>query len=469
MQSGPIVRRGKDFELRYYGQFRDLGVHWHPYLRGGLATRAFGFEAAAGLADQVNATVNQPDRAVELAVREGWLNQLVQPLGLDAFFEAALKRSIGEPAGFVGDLTTARTGFFFKRDQAPLLRRLAMRGSIEAETNLQHRLHLTTALGFEKPHSGITTVLQANLIPAAPSSGLPDEAQLNLFFVGSMEPLSQSFADDMTSLARLVVEEWAGLQALEKRHADWEQELLANATMGRTPQDKGAMLGAIEQILIEREQRTVRLAGDLADYLESRRRAYAVLNRPRSPDDLHGPLDAAVLIAVRTTVLSRLQQLSGELARALDPLVSPRDRLIAMRREVEELELAAPASPLLEIRRQELAVLEGAVGAPGRPHPPLSRRARSAVRRRRAHPDRDGAERDQHPPVGFAERAGADPRRAARDLGAAVVAGRRKRRRGYSTGSLHSARTTSSSVSRRATSVARPSSQKTWGARPIDT
>ena len=41
------------------------------------------------------------------------------------------------------------------------------------------------------------------------------------------------------------------------------------------------------------------------------------------------------------------------------PLVSPRDRLIAMRREVEELELAAPASPLLEIRRQELAVLEG--------------------------------------------------------------------------------------------------------------
>ena len=66
-----------------------------------------------------------------------------------------------------------------------------------------------------------------------------------------------------------------------------------------------------------------------------------------------------MLIAVRTTVLSRLQQLSGELARALDPLVSPRDRLIAMRREVEELELAAPASPLLEIRRQELAVLEG--------------------------------------------------------------------------------------------------------------
>ena len=134
--SGSIVKRGKDFELRYYGQFRGLGIHWHPYLRGGLTARAFGFEAAAGIADQVNPTVAQPDQAVELALREGWLNQLVQPLGLDAFFEAAVKRSIGEPRGFVGDLTTARTGFFFKRDQAPLLPTLAMRGSIEAETNL---------------------------------------------------------------------------------------------------------------------------------------------------------------------------------------------------------------------------------------------------------------------------------------------------------------------------------------------
>jgi len=126
--SAPVIRRGKDFELRYYGAFRGLGVHWHPYLRGGAAARAFGFEAAAGLADQVNPTPAQPGRAVELSLREGWLNQLVQPLGLDAFFEAALKRSIDEPAGFIGDLTTGRTGFFFKRDQAPIFRSLTMRG-----------------------------------------------------------------------------------------------------------------------------------------------------------------------------------------------------------------------------------------------------------------------------------------------------------------------------------------------------
>ena len=356
--SAPIVRRGKDLELRYYGQFRGLGIHWRPYLRGGLAMRAFGFEASAGFADQVNPTVNEPDQAVELSLRDGWLNQLVQPLGLDAFFEAALKRSIGEPAGFVGDLTTARTGFFFKRDQAPLFRSLAMRGSIEAESNLEHRLHLTTALGFEKPYSGITTVLQASLVPAPRGSGLPDDARLNLFFVGSMEPLSQSFSDDMSSLAHQVEEEWTGLEALEKRREDWEQALLARGTMGRTPQDRRAMLAEMEQILIEREERTARLANDLADYLESRRRAYSILGRARSPDDLHGPLAAAVLMAARNRILARLQQLAGDLDRAHAPLVALRDRLETLQREIQALELAEPGSGRLAVRQQSLVALQ---------------------------------------------------------------------------------------------------------------
>jgi len=358
VHSGQILRRGNDFELRYYGAFRGLGIHWHPYLRGGVAARAFGFEAAAGLADQVNPTISEPDRAVELALREGWLNQLVQPLGLDAFFEAALKRSIGEPAGFVGDLTTVRTGFFFKRDQAPLMPGLAMRGSVEAESNLEHRLHLVTALGFEKPNSGITTMMQASLVPAAPGSGLPDDARLNLFLVGSMEPISASYSEDMTSLARQCKEGWEGLEVVERRREEWEQRMLVRAPAGRTPQEQRTLLSEIEQILIEREERTVRLAGDLADYLESRRRAYGILNRGRSPDELHGPLDATVLLAARTRILGRLQSLSGDVAQAQAPLVALRDRIAGVRREVEELEVSEPAGSRLALRRQSLATLE---------------------------------------------------------------------------------------------------------------
>ena len=356
--SAPIARRGKDLELRYYGQFRGLGIPWRPSLRGGLAGRAYGFEASAGFADQVNPTINEPDQAVELALRDGWLNQLVQPLGLDAFFEAALKRSIREPAGFIGDLTTARTGFFFRRDQTPLFPTLAMRGSIEAESNLEHRLHLIGALGFEKPMRGITTMLQASLVPAPPGSNLPDDARLNLFFVGSMEPLSQSFSDDMSSLAHQVEEEWTGLEALEKRREDWEQALLARGTAGRTAQDRRAMLGEMEQILIEREDRTARLANDLADYLESRRRAYSILGRARSPDDLHGPLDAAVLIASRNRILARLQQLSGDLARAQAPLVALRDRMTTLQREIAVLEMSEPGGGRVAARQQSLVALQ---------------------------------------------------------------------------------------------------------------
>ena len=356
--SGSIVRAGKDFELRYYGGFRSLGIHWHPYLRGGLAMHAYGFEAAAGLADQVNPTTVEPDRAVELALREGWLNQLVQPLGLDAFFEATLKRSIQEPSGFNGDLTTARTGFFFRREQTPLLPGLAMRGSIEAESNLEHRLHLIAALGFERPNSGITTMLQGSLVPAPPGSNLPDDARLNVFLVGSMEPVSASYSEEMTSLARQCREEFVALEALEKRREEWEEALLVKGASPRTPQEDRAMLAEIEQILFEREDRTVRLAGNLADYLDSRRRVYAILNRGKSADDLHGPLDAAVLVAARKVILGRLQSLSADIERAQVPLLALKDRITVLRREIDELAMTEPTSTRIAARRQSLAVLE---------------------------------------------------------------------------------------------------------------
>src|SRR4029077_12368450 len=155
----------------------------------------------------------------------------------------------------------ARTGFFFRREQTPLLPELAMRGSIEAESNLEHRLHLIAALGFEKPYSGVTTMLQASLVPAPVGSNLPDDARLNVFLVGSMEPIAASYTEDMTSLARQCQEEYAGLEAVERRLDQWEQALLARGTAARTPQEQRETLAEIEQILIEREDRTVRLAG----------------------------------------------------------------------------------------------------------------------------------------------------------------------------------------------------------------
>jgi phage FluMu protein gp41 len=119
------------------------------------------------------------------------------------------------------------------------------------------------------------------------------------------------------------------------------------------------MLAEIEQILAEREQRTARLANDLADYLESRRRAYSILNRRPSPDDLHGPLDARTLLAASNRVLARLQGLSVELERAQAPLLALRDRIATLRREIQELEASDPGGSRLALRRQSVATLEG--------------------------------------------------------------------------------------------------------------
>jgi hypothetical protein len=357
--SGKIAGRGKGVQLRYYGNFRGLGVSLRPYLRAGLALEAFKLQAAAGVADQIRPTSFEPDAALEMSVREGWLSQLGQTSGWDAFVEAAFRRSIKESPGFAGERSRGRAGFFFKREQMPLFPSLTLRGSAEAESNFDDRLHLVGALGFERPASGLTTVLQGSLVPAPPRSNLEDDARLNLFVVGTMERISASFLDDMNGLARAAQEEWLGLLGLDRRRDDWEKALLARGVASRTPEETRAMLAEMEQMLVEGEARLGRLASTLADYVESRRRAYAISSSPKSPDELHGPLDGTLLLAARGRILARLRTLSDELEATLARIESLRGRIVLLKREIPRLESAQPAGNSLPARRRELAALEG--------------------------------------------------------------------------------------------------------------
>jgi hypothetical protein len=356
--SGKIAERRDAWQLRYYGNFRGLGISLRPHLRAGLALEAFKLQASAGLADQVRPNSFEPDAAVEMALREGWLSQWGRMAGWDGFFEAAFRRSIKESAGFAGERARGRAGFFFKREQMPLLPSLTLRGSAEAETNFEERLHLVGALGFERPASGLTTVLQGSLVPAPRASNLPDDARLNLFVVGTMEPISSSYVEDMNGLAHTAEEEWAGLLGLDRRREDWEKALLARGVANRTPEETRSMLAEMEQMLVEGEARLARLASVLADYVESRRRAYGIMNRPRSPDELHGPLDGTLLLAARGRILSRLSALSDELGTTLGNLESLRGRIALLKREITRLESTEPAGSLVVARRRELAWLE---------------------------------------------------------------------------------------------------------------
>jgi hypothetical protein len=357
--SGPIVRGGDGVEWRYYGGFRDLGVHLRPYLRGGVSVNLPGLEAAAGLADQIQPTTAQPDSAIELALRDGRLSQFTQSPGWDAFFEAAFRRSIREPPGFTGERTQGRAGFFFRRDQLPRLPGLTLRGSMEAQTNFTQRLHLVGALGFERPRSGLTTIVQGSLVPAEPSFQLArQDARLNVFVVGTMEPISASFVDEMTALARATREEVARLDALDRQRKAWELGLLGRGVAARTPAETRALLAEMEEMLMEGERRLTSLASTLADYLESRDRAYGILNQPKSPDRLHGPVDAAVVLAARGRVLARLRALSDEMSASLANLEGLSSRIARIQAEVPALEGSAPQSNALVARRRDLAQLQ---------------------------------------------------------------------------------------------------------------
>ena len=213
------------------------------------------------------------------------------------------------------------------------------------------------ALGIERSRSGIATVLHASLVPASPTSAAIDDARLNLFLVGTMEPLSAIFAADMASSARHCEEQWAGIVALEKRREEWERALLARGTAARTPEDAQAMLAEMERILLEREERLIRLSTTLGDYLESRRRVYSILGWQGAADDLHGPLEAGVLVAARERILNRLSTLSAELEAVLPSLVSMKARMEALRLEIQRFEALEPDAPELPVRRRTLVVL----------------------------------------------------------------------------------------------------------------
>jgi hypothetical protein len=358
--STTLVSSGDRLRLGWYGGFRSLGVHMHPFVRTGLTFGAAGLlEAAAGVADQVRPAANQQDRSLELAVREGWLNQLVHPLGVDAFFEAAVSQSIQTQAGFTGDQTAARGGFFFKQQQAPILPDMVLRGSAEAESNLQGRLHATAALGLEHPRTGLATMVQVGHVaaPAGVPGGLDDD-RVTAFVAGTSEPIAAVFAEEMQRKARQVEAEWEGLQGVEERRAEWEQRLVVGgAAATQTPEEAQRALRELAGIITERDERLGRVASAVSAYLDSRRRAYGILGWSRAPDDLHGPLSADVLVGARMRVLDRLNVLARDLEAATARLEPLRSRIGHLEAEVIAVGARDPSSPDLVARRASLVAL----------------------------------------------------------------------------------------------------------------
>jgi hypothetical protein len=327
--SGKIAGDARgEFGLGWYGGIRRLGFEFSPQLRGGITTRAPGVEMALGLREQVRPSSDERRRSIEVAVREGWLNRLSRPTGWDAFVEGALREVIAAEPKYRDERITGRLGIFARREGTPGMGHLIFRQSAELESDFTSTARFVFGVGLEHPHSGLTTLVQTSRTAVMTERGRTHESRVGLFVAGTVEPPNRSFLDAMHASGRVVREQWEAVQ---------------------------------QSPLPERELRVAALASALASYLEARSVAYSLLHWSRSPGDVHGPVDAEILLGAHhlvtthfETLAARLQQMSHRLEASTRRADDLRDSLA---HEQDAPRLAAAYQAELDavegVRRQE--------------------------------------------------------------------------------------------------------------------
>jgi hypothetical protein len=262
---------------------------------------------------------------------------------------------------YEGPTRAARLGFFLRRDELPGLETFALRASAEAETDFAPPLRGAVGLGLEHVPTGIATLLQGSRTllrdEARPAADV--DTRGGVFVVGTIEPPTSIFVGGMKTRARLVHEEWQEIAAIEARVAAAEAKL---QRLGRRDVSGAEAAGALEALARARaslDEHLARLTARVAEYLESRRRVYALLHWARPADDLYGPLDPAILAGVRARVVTRLEELAaglrpvpGRLARLRRRHQHVRDALTALERD------GAAAGPAGRAYAVERAALE---------------------------------------------------------------------------------------------------------------
>jgi hypothetical protein len=329
--SGRLVKPvDQRFGLGWYAGVRSLGMKLRPQLRAGFTARAPDLELALGLWERVRPEDSDRQRAVEVALREGWLSRLSRPSGWDAFFEGAFRRVLASEPGYTGERHTGRVGFFARRERPLRLRNLIFRSSAELESDFYENARFVIGLGFEHARTGLATILQSSRTAVVRDGKRTNESRGGLFVAGTVEPPKQFVVDGMHADARLVREQCQAAAALQSP----------------SPAEADARLAP--------------LAESLASYLERRRLAYSLLRWERRPDELHGPLDAEVLLQARGLVLERHRALADFLRAAAHRLNASEKRADEIREIVQrERDLAlvdayvAELDALDRIRRRE--------------------------------------------------------------------------------------------------------------------
>jgi len=341
-QSGNIVRSSdRERQLGWYGAFSGLGAAMRPKLRAGLTGRLPGVELSAGLAEQVNPRETELTRAVELAVREGWLGEMISQDGWDIYLEGALRQAIASESQYDGEQTTLRGGLFLKRDVLPTFTNLAFRSLAEVESDLETETRFATGIGLQHRNTGLSAVLQMSRTRRFLPDGDLVENRGGFFVAGSTESPTHQFVASMGQIAGHVRTAWEAFATLEVHRKNLEKRLEIAVSGGLGQEEIAIARFDLERIAEDRRVALFRLSERLADYLESRRLVYAITRWERSDDGLHGPVDPAILNAAFRAVFNHTDAVRAELGQ----IVVDAARLNARLARLSPAQLAAVKDP----------------------------------------------------------------------------------------------------------------------------
>jgi hypothetical protein len=317
-QSGRIVASADARkQLGWYGAFSRLGSDLRPKLRAGFTGRLPGVELSAGLSEQVNPTETERTRALELAVREGWLGEMISEDGWDLYLEGALRRALESESQYEGENTTVRGGLFLKRDVLPTFTNLAFRSLAELESDLETETRFATGIGLQHRITGLSAVIQMSRTRRfIPGDNLIEDRG-GIFVAGSTESPTHHFVSSMGQLAGHVRTAWNAFTTLEAHRVVLEKRLEVSVSSELGQEEIATAKFALDRIADERRLALVRLGERLADYLESRRLVYSVTRWDRPADGLHGPVDPAILSASFRAVFNHTESVREEIGQII--------------------------------------------------------------------------------------------------------------------------------------------------------
>lgn len=270
------------FRLGWYGAARQLGFNWQPILSGGVQAAMPGFDASAGWVESIRAELPNESRALQLVVREHWLNRLSRTIHWEvaATGKGEFVVEHTDPTKdktFRGEIDFyARKPGFFRRPAIDLL----MEGTAVTDFRRQHLTDVS--VGLEDTKHSIAGALRAT---AAATATSPLDLRVAAVLGGSLGVTDDAnYYRDLEDAGRRLKEAIRYVRAIEERQCSAESEVVKVVPARVDSPDEATESHATQRLAaLWRTEAMERLRQDLARYKEARKRCASTKQRLPGP------------------------------------------------------------------------------------------------------------------------------------------------------------------------------------------